>query len=381
MQQRRWAILTGEYPPDPGGVSDHTQQLARGLALAGDEVHVWAPPARGAQTPDPLVRVHRLRDRFGVSSLRSISAELARFTNETRILVQYVPHAFGWHSMNFGLCVWLAFQQGSPIDVIFHEVAYPIRANQPLRHSMLGVAHHLMALSLSNASDRIFASTTAWDELLAPTLSGGKRTRLIPSPSNLPVEVDSKVSALIRQRYAPEPQAALIGHFGTFGGHLTPLLGRILPRIMQAPSRHMLLIGRGGNAFLSDFLSRNPNCAGRIHTVLDRPAQEVAEHLAACDLVVQPYSDGLTTRRSSLMAALALGVPCVATRGHATEPGWSGSGAVAVVDPQPQAVEQAVAELLCDGARRARMSLAARQFYREHFSIESVVRTVRQVQP
>ena len=35
-----WHLITCEYPPDIGGISDHTAQLASGLAAAGDEVHV-----------------------------------------------------------------------------------------------------------------------------------------------------------------------------------------------------------------------------------------------------------------------------------------------------------------------------------------------------
>ena len=40
-----WNIITGEYPPQPGGVSDYTRLVAHGLADAGDEVCVYAPPA------------------------------------------------------------------------------------------------------------------------------------------------------------------------------------------------------------------------------------------------------------------------------------------------------------------------------------------------
>ena len=40
----RWAVLTGEYPPQPGGVSDYTRLVAEGLAAVGDEVAVYAPP-------------------------------------------------------------------------------------------------------------------------------------------------------------------------------------------------------------------------------------------------------------------------------------------------------------------------------------------------
>ena len=38
----RWAILTGEYPPQFGGVSDYTRNVATGLVAAGDVVTVYA---------------------------------------------------------------------------------------------------------------------------------------------------------------------------------------------------------------------------------------------------------------------------------------------------------------------------------------------------
>src|SRR5262249_13522359 len=42
-----WHVLTGEYPPQAGGVSDYTFLLAQSLAAAADTVTVWAP--RGKQ--------------------------------------------------------------------------------------------------------------------------------------------------------------------------------------------------------------------------------------------------------------------------------------------------------------------------------------------
>ena len=35
-----WHLITGEYPPQPGGVSDYTRFLASGLADAGETVAV-----------------------------------------------------------------------------------------------------------------------------------------------------------------------------------------------------------------------------------------------------------------------------------------------------------------------------------------------------
>ena len=37
-----WHMITGEYPPQAGGVSDYSRVVARGLVAAGDAVHVYA---------------------------------------------------------------------------------------------------------------------------------------------------------------------------------------------------------------------------------------------------------------------------------------------------------------------------------------------------
>ena len=105
----RWAILTGEYPPDPGGVSDYTRLIARELVRMGDGVCVYAPSQPGpVDSDDAGVRVHRLPGVFGPLSLSKLDAMLARAPRPDRILVQYVPHAFGYKAMNVPFCAWLA---------------------------------------------------------------------------------------------------------------------------------------------------------------------------------------------------------------------------------------------------------------------------------
>ena len=60
-----WAVVTGEYPPQPGGVSNYTRQVCGGLAAAGDRVTVFAPPCRPPSVSDNGVSVVRLPDHFG----------------------------------------------------------------------------------------------------------------------------------------------------------------------------------------------------------------------------------------------------------------------------------------------------------------------------
>src|SRR5262249_61488836 len=103
----RWHLITGEYPPQAGGVSDYTRQVARGLARAGDEVHVWAPAAAGAAPADADVSVHRLPGCFGPRALAALDAGLRRMPRPLRLLVQYEPHASGCRAVNLPFCVWL----------------------------------------------------------------------------------------------------------------------------------------------------------------------------------------------------------------------------------------------------------------------------------
>src|ERR1700722_804511 len=100
-------IITSEYPPQPGGVSDYTQLVAEGLAHEGDEVHVWCPGNAGESTSAQGVHVHANLGSVTPEDLKGIGEQLDRFPGPRHILVQYVPHGYGYKSMNVPFCIWL----------------------------------------------------------------------------------------------------------------------------------------------------------------------------------------------------------------------------------------------------------------------------------
>src|SRR5215469_3888196 len=91
-----WHLITGEYPPQPGGVSDYSRWVASALAAAGDIVHVWCPRYETSNIEDSGVIVHRELGGIGPLDLFKAGKKLNKYPRPRRLLVQWVPHAFGF---------------------------------------------------------------------------------------------------------------------------------------------------------------------------------------------------------------------------------------------------------------------------------------------
>src|SRR5439155_21597868 len=157
---------------------------------AGDEVHVWAPRAvNGAPPCDPAVAVHLLPDAFGPGALTQLSQELKRLARPYRLLVQYVPQAFGFKAMNVPFAWWLYGQRGSDVRVMFHEVAVNFQPRQPLRFHALAAVTHLMASLVLRAANRVYMSTATWEAHLRTLGPVRNKPLALPIPSNIPTVV------------------------------------------------------------------------------------------------------------------------------------------------------------------------------------------------
>jgi glycosyltransferase involved in cell wall biosynthesis len=381
-----WHLITCEYPPDIGGISDHTAQLAGGLAAAGEDVHVWCPgrpgfadvsrAGNGAQGAHRSgVRVHAVMGAFGLADLARAGAALDAGPGPRRLLVQWLPHGYGQRSLNLGFCAWVAdrARRGDEVDLVVHEPFLELAA-RPVRHLAMALVHRLMTAVLLRAVHRVWVSTPAWESRLRPLALGRPlEFRWLPVPG----------CEGLGGTDAPSPAAGVrgrpvVGHFGSYGSLVAPLLHERLVRVLAGASQpDAVLLGRGSEAFAAAFLAGHPEFVGRVRASGVVPPDVVAGTLASCDVLLQPYPDGITVRRTSAMAGLAQGRPIVTTTGHLTEPSWAEQGAVALVPVLDVEGFAASAEhLLIDAEERARLGARARTVYHAHFSVGHLVRTL-----
>jgi glycosyltransferase involved in cell wall biosynthesis len=375
-----WHLITGEYPPQPGGVADYTRLIAQGFAQTGDIVHVWAPQAAGVTPEDASVSVHRLPDHFGRRGLRQLGAELRRDASPSQVLVQYVPHMYGYRGMNLGLASWLRLR-APRYWVMFHEVAFALDRQQKLTRNILGGVQHVMAALVAGGADEIFVSVPRWESLLRTRCRIRRPIHWLPVPSNVPTAVEPVAVRHVREQLLGNSPRPLLGHFGTFQPQIVEFLMNAIPPLLRRDeARRMLVIGRGSGSFAQALADRSGDLRDRILARDDLPARDVAEHLAACDVLLQPYTDGVSSRRGSAMAGLALGRPIVTTEAEATEPIWRRDRLVEAVPLDDVDVFIGRVEALLGSSEdRAQLGDRARRGYEANFSCQKTVATLREM--
>lgn len=374
-----WHLITCEYPPQGGGVSDYSQLIATGLAAEGEIVHVWCP-AYGTTQPDVKgVTVHQELGRMSPADMRRAGRMLDQFPRPRRLLVQWVPHGYGYQSMNLPFCLWLwqrAKLRQDHIEVMVHE-PFLAFGEGSWKHRLVAAVHRIMIVTLLMAARRVWVSIPLWETLLRPFAFGRDNFfSWLPVPSNIPVIDDAAGSTALRSRYGPREEV-ILGHFGAYDPYMTELMSELVPSLLnQQDKLSVLLLGKGGVELRKLLINQHPALDQRVHATGALSSEELSQHLSACDVMVQPYQDGVSGRRGSVMAALAHGVPVVTTIGKATEGCWAESRGVELAG-KTTAMAEAIQSLSADSAERRRLGVAGKALYEKLFDVKRTIFALR----
>jgi glycosyltransferase involved in cell wall biosynthesis len=371
-------LITGEYPPASGGVADYTAAIAGGLADAGERVHVWCGGLDGHAEENGIV-VHRVLGEFAAADLARLSAALDASAGPRRLLVQWVPHAFGRRALNVGFSRWVrsrALDAADDVDVMVHEPFLPFHGG--VRQHAAAAVQRLMTATVIRSARRVWVATPAWADFCRPY---ARRTPFswAPVPSGVPV-CDSNGGESPLRALGVTPGMPLVGCFGRGGGYQREVLADVA-RLMRSrrSSARLLLIGAGGDELRAHILAADPALGPHVIATGPVPAAVVSHALRACTAMLQPYADGVCGRHSSVMAALAHGSAIVTTDGRFTEPIWRESNAVLLVRSGARAkLADAIAGLLQDEGERARLSAAAVRLYADRFDVRHTIAALRE---
>jgi polysaccharide biosynthesis protein PslF len=325
----RIALLSAEYPPQPGGVGDYTRRLGAALAACGQAAFVLTIRDRRFTIyelgPHGAERPFEIADRGSDWNWRcwpAVIAALDRVRPDV-LHIQYQTAAYGMHPA-INLLPWRlrSLPIGPQVAVTPHDLL------PPYLFPKAGPLRRWMTRRLLADADAVVATNEqdyaqVQGERQAPPAALRPRpapTALIPIGSNIAVAPpDGYDRATWRARLGVAAHELLIVYFGLVSR--SKGVDVLLGTLARLPDRFRLLMVGGAATQPED----RAYAAGIQRQIDERRLRrrvivaghcaeaEVSAHLLAADMAALPFVDGASFRRGSLLAALAHGLPTVTT--------------------------------------------------------------------
>jgi glycosyltransferase involved in cell wall biosynthesis len=358
----RLAIVSCALPPQLDGIGDHSSGLAHALADRAEvSIHTV-----GAIDPLPIdgVKIHQS---FGIRPRRAVRGLLPAVQAQPPdwLIVQYNPFSFGDRGFNPYLPGVLRrirkTCRRTRLAVMVHEMFMP--ALSP-KLAVMSLLQRWQFAAATGLADCVFFSTGPWADGYKQKFPR-RRAIHLPVGSNLP-RVQANRSA-VRATLGIPAGAIVLGTFG--GGHASKLPGHIAAAARKLRDAgkdvRILSIGPGG----PDIRAAMPELP-----IIDMGTlgpQQVSTALQAIDIYCCPFIDGVSTRRSSFMAALQHGLATVSTRAYHTDAMLLAQHEQAFLlasATDPGEFAAFVCELASNDTRRQRLGTAAGRLFDEKFS-------------
>lgn len=343
-------VVCGSWPPMRCGVADFTAQLVRELANLDREIVVVTSLGFSAEAPAHIEVLPVIRSWAPASAwqvLRLLYARGCRVMN-----LHYPTQRYGrWSAVD--LLPALGRIHGFGVVTTVHEyVSFRALGRMRVR-SMVGWSHSAIVPDPDNlrALERVGMSGKVRHVPLATTIR--------------PVGVSALDRAALRAERGVPEGAVVFAFFGLIspGKGLDTLLDALERVPESAPLRLWVLSARAPTepAYRAAF----QEVAGRLESLEharrlmwsgDLEADAVSRHLTAADVAVLPYADGVSLRRTTLIASLAHGLPVISCGESAP------CGGIELVPPgNSAALAEAMLHLALDGGARARLAREARE--------------------
>jgi len=384
-------IISSAFPPmTMAGEADHAYYLSQYLAKRGCEVHVLTSKGAGTNGAGPVM-VHPHMSGWSWSEIPQMVRTIKQCRPEAILIFYSGGPLYHDHSMiTFAPTFLKTFFPRIRIITQF-ENHFP-----PSAHTLgarivrkLGRPWFDAFGTLLRGSDHIVLLSHRQGEALSqqyPAFSD--KSVVIPPPPLIPIvpDPDRNVRCVGREKLGLDPQEIVLAYFGLIypGKGLETLVEAFEIVSVRKPGARLVLIGGVGSgdkgARYGEGVRARIEQLGIGQKIIwaggyESGSQDPSIYLRAADLCVLPMDRGIALNNSSLAAAVAHGLPVVATRGNTVEEPLKHQRNLFLCVPQnPKILAYAIDTVLDDSELYGQLQAGARQLAHEYFSWESVVR-------
>jgi glycosyltransferase involved in cell wall biosynthesis len=370
----RICLITSRIPPAHCGVGDYTYQLACALHARGFEVTILTGDDQSGQLPGPPIVVRNVLPGWGARGSLQIVAEVAKLKPDL-IMVQWVPFLYNRFGVNFYLpmaALWLSFM-GYTLQTMVHEPWVPLNSWQ---FCITGPIQRLLLALLILASRKVGVSIVAWTKMLQRYFSWSRRNIFwAPVGSTIPlVELDEIERSKLRSRLGINKKTPVLAMFSPFGSGKGYDLIEALWKQIGSGSKDVHFILIGATAEEASAILPGLSKDRRVHFIGYIEPAEVSRWLQAADIFLAPFTDGISSRRTSALAAMEHGLPVVTTRGALFDTHIFEKSPLMITDYNSTQFIQATISLIEDRERRIELGKATRAFFEQYFTWSAIVR-------
>jgi glycosyltransferase involved in cell wall biosynthesis len=271
------------------------------------------------------------------------------------------------------------------VQTNFHELYIPF--DRSLKRSLGALWQRAMVLLMVAGSHALSVTAIEWEQRLRGIGVRG-RIQLIPVGSNIPQAVVSwDERDRLRKKLLGSEDGLLMAGFGARHDRDIPAALYGLKHLKQKGVAKLIWIG-GENlderrhVSIGQAMQENGLDEDDVNWMGHVSHPRVSELLNACDLMILPFMDGVSARRTSAIAALQHGLPLLTTRGPTLEP-WFVHGENVYLIPvgDRRALADALVELARRPDLRSRLARGGRELYDAHFSWDVIADQVTSLVP
>ncbi len=350
----RIGLITGEYPPMRGGVGDFTALLAEGLLALSHTVDVFSIPPAQSQHGEIVRTTIR---RWNFRSLPTVQ----RWAKANALDVLNLQYQTAAYRMSPWIHVLPRWVKAAPIITTFHDLRFPYlfpKAGLLRERIVMSLARHSAGVITTNHED--YASVQHLPH-----------STMIPIGSTIHADLPSRFDPQAwRAKLGVPLETLLLGYFG-FVNHtkgVDTLMESFAALRADYPVK-LLMIGEQ----LGTSDPTNASYAAQIKRLIQDynltddilwsgPVSDVDVNgwLRTVDVVVMPFRDGASYRRSSLMAAIQQGCAIVTTQPAVPIPTFHHSENIWLVAPNDAAALRQALQPLAAARVRTRLQEGAR---------------------
>jgi len=365
--RQRIDLVFPVLPPVIDGIGDHTACFSRALSEQSD-VRIWV--SQGNYHPIAGVDVrpaYSLERPSGIKSLLpSIEADPPDW-----LILQFNQFSYGrWGFNPYVPLVVREMKRRIPsmrVAWVAHEDFVPVSS---AKFAVMTTWQRWQFWMLGRHADVVFFSIDPWVQKYRAWFPRVPVEHL-PIGSTMPrVAVDRRQA---RRRLGLDEATFVAGVFGTVNpSRMLPLIREASLALQErAPEFRLLYVGPHGKAMKDEMRGVHLLDAGILEP------EDVSVHLAAMDVHLAPFIDGVSTRRTSFMAGLQHGLPTVGTAGPLTDAVLhrrNGQAFLLAPVDDAAAFERHAISLFEDASLRARIGSSARSLYDSSFSFAASTR-------